>query len=219
MQAGKEMGKEALAEAINPNVDVWWIPDIFEDPLEKYGGVLTATGVLEGESEPKQEKSQADQEKSESPEEEESLWERGLEWIGWGKEEEQVAKETYVEAAGEKANLLYEIIEGIGLRYCPDAVKWWDMLRPLLNPILGEREEMFSWENEFRWMTALGSEATPEWAQSLAMKPMIGQIKKVAPEIAQAMEDDPEMPLEKIREMLQWYVVFKAATGKPYVAN
>lgn len=202
MQAGKEMAKGALEKAIDPNVDVWWIPDIFEDPLEKYGGFLTM-GDFGSDDKP----------------EEKGIIEQGLEWLGWDKDEEAAAKETYAEAAGEKANLLYEIIEGIGLRYCPDTMKWWDMIRPLLNPVLGEREEMFSWENEFRWMSALGSEATPEWAQSLALKPLVGQIEKVAPEIAQKMKDDPEMPLEKVREMLQWYVVFKAATGKPYVAN
>lgn len=210
MQAGKEMAKGALEKAVDPNVDVWWIPNIFEEPLEKYSGVLTMGDFF------------CDDEKDEgSPNnpEEKGFLERGLDWLGWGEEEEAAAKETYVEAAGEKADLLHEIIEGIGLRYFPDAMKWWDMLRPLLNPILGKREEMFSWENEFRSLSALGSEAAPEWAQGLALKPLVAQIEKVSPEIAQKMKEDPEMPLEKVREMLQWYVVFSAATGKSYVAN
>jgi hypothetical protein len=203
-----EYGKGTVERIIDPSVDVWWIPDIFENPLERYLG---------GGEDPKKEKEEKDKEE----EGEKSLWEKGKDWISgfWGKEEEQTAKETYADAAGEKASLLHEIIEGVAMRYCPDTMKWWDMLRPVLNPILGEREELFSWENEFRWMTALGGEATPDWAQGLALEPLKKQIEKVAPEIAQAMEDDPEMPLEKLREMLQWYVVFKAATGKPYTAN
>ena len=141
------------------------------------------------------------------------------EWFGWGQKEEQEAKESYAEAAGEKANLLSEIIEGVAMRYIPDKMKWWDIIRPVLNPILGKRKEMFSWENEFRWLSATAGETTPEWALELGQGPLIEVLEKAAPEIAQAMRDDPEMPIEKIREMLQWYVTFKAGTGNHYKPN
>jgi hypothetical protein len=144
------------------------------------------------------------------------MWEKGKEMLGWDSDAEREAKETYADAAGDKANLLGEVIEGIMMRYLPEGMKWWDIARPLLNPVLGERQEMFSWENEFRWMTATGGEVTPEWALNFGQAPLIKAIEQVAPDVAKQMEDDPEMPLEKVRELLQWYVVFEAAKGQSY---
>ena len=219
IEAGKEAGKDAVERIIDPNQDVWWIPNFIEDPFEENLGMLS--GIM---GTPKEDPEQSPDKDEEDDDEGlldtlGNLYEKGKEMLGWGDEEEAESKEAYVEAAGEKAGLLGEIIEGVALRYFPDAMKWWDIVRPALNPILGKREEMFSWENEFRWMTAAAGEATPDWAQGLAMKPFLAQIKKAFPEIAEAMEEDPEMPLEKLREMLQWYIVFEAGRGRHYTAS
>lgn len=194
-----QQSHESLTEKILGPTDVWWIPNFLERPIEMttlpYRAVQKTKAFVE----------------------------KPLEtikgWFSWGEKEEQEAKETYVESSDEKADLLSEVIEGVAMRYLPDTMKWWDIMRPLLNPILGKRQEMFSWENEFRWFSATAGELTPEWALGIGQGPLLKLVEKAAPEMAQAMRDDPEMPIEKIREMLQWYITFKAGTGSPYKPN